>query len=646
MKKLVLSIAALSVVISASAQDKSMDPVPRIPIEESKVAEIESLMVDGNFSLCARYDEREKWAHAMSSGRKASMLKNAAKLLAPDGSCNMEGWNPEWIDKYWSPKKNNDTDTGKKMHGKRQKAMRDLVFAECLEGEGRFVPAINDWLRKIVRGFWVMPRHYIPGAPVQNVELGANHYSSIVGQTLYIMGDRIEPELRREALDTLYARVFNPILESFQPGLKVNYCSWVTSRANWNSSCLSGILSAAMASIPDKHTRAIFVYLADRYIDNYPSGYTPDGYCTEGMGYYNYGFDKYYFVREIILNVTKGSIDIFARNPYVDQMMRYPFMLQMYSGISPSKNIYPCFGDCSVGSRPSSSVVVYNDRYLGLDLPAFRKYDPRTTAGGFMGGGLMMFHDFARGGSSPAEPFDPLRSLFPDCGILTCRPFPDESAKAPSGMSVSIKGGHNREAHNHNDVGSYNICLDGAFIVEDPAIAPYTGHTFGPLRYTIKTINSYGHACPTVDGTLQGCVGEKAPIVLRNFTDAKDEFALELGAFYEEVKDIQSMLRSFSYLRSKAEFIVKDDFSAGSAHVWESAISTRSEVSISKNTITFTRDGRSVKATVKSSVPVIISTETIGGPKGEESRKPFTRIGIKTKKASPKCTITIDFKAL
>ena len=105
------------------------------------------------------------------------------------------------------------------------------------------------------------------------------------------------------------------------------------------------------------------------------------------------------------------------------------------------------------------------------------------------------------------------------------------------------------------------------------------------------------------------------------------------------------MLRSFSYLRSKAEFVVKDDFSAGSAHVWESAISTRSEVSISKNTITFTRDGRTVKATVKSSVPVIISTETIGGPKGEESRKHFTRIGIKTIKAAPKCTMTIDFKA-
>lgn len=648
MKRMFMAAALVALSFTAFGEMKSMSPVPKIPIEEDKVAAIEAMMIDGNYCLSVPYTERAKWEKSLGDKRRASTIKAGEKLLAPDGTCNMEGWNDEWVEKYWSPKKNNDTNTGKLMHGRRQSTLRKLVFAECVEGQGRFVPAINDCLRKVVRGFWVMPRNYKPEEKVQDIELGANHYASVVGCTLYIMGDKIEPELRQEALDTLYSRVFNPMISSFQPGSKRNFCGWATSLANWNTSCLSGILSAALATIPDKHTRAIFVYLADRYCDNYPAGYTPDGYCTEGMSYYNYGYDKYYFIREMIRNVTKGQIDIFSRNPYIAEMMSYPFMLQMYPDIAPAKNFYPSFGDCSTNTRPASRVVFYNNKYLGLDLPAFRNFDPRATDGGFMGAGIAMFQKYAEDGVEPKEPFDPLRSLFKDCGILTMRPDsdPENPMKKPVGMAVSVKGGHNKEAHNHNDVGSYNICLDGVFMVEDPAIAPYTGRTFGPHRYEIKTLNSYGHACPTVDGTLQATVGERAPIMLTKFTDAKDDFALELKGFYTDVKDVNSMLRTYSYLRDKCEFIVKDDFIAASAHVWESAISTRAEVEVAKNAITLKRDGKTIKATVKSTVPVTITTETIGGPKTEDAKVPFTRIGIKANKPAAKCTMTIDFKAL
>lgn len=591
-----------------------MAPVPMIPLEEDKVAETESMMTDGNFCLTARYDERGKWAAALDEKTRDSVIRDAELSVAPDGNCTMEAWQDEWVEKYWSPKKNNDTDTGKKMHARRRKYLEDLVYAECLEGSGRFVPAINDCLRKLVRGFWVMPRNYNPDAKVQDIELGANHFASVVGQTIYIMGDKIDPGLRQEVLDTLYSRVFNPMLASFEPGAGHNYCNWVTSLNNWNSSCLNGVLSAALATIPDKHTRAKFVYLADRYVDNYPAGYTPDGYCTEGMSYYNYGFDKYYFVREMIFNVTNGRIDIFSRNPYIWEMMSYPFKLQMYPDLAPDRNIYPAFGDCGVNSRPAAHITSYNDGYL-TGLHTFRRHDP-------------------------------LRSWFKDSGILTMRPRSSHGKPMtePAGMAVTVKGGHNKEAHNHNDVGSYSICLDGVFMVEDPGIAPYTGRTFGPHRYEIRTINSYGHACPTADGTLQATTGERAPVILTRFTDAKDEFALELGAFYPEVGDILSMLRSYTFLRNKDRFIVKDEFSAGSAHVWESAISTRAEVKAEGNSIILSRDGKTVRATVKSSVPVAITTEAIGGPDGEDAGDPFTRISVKTAGSAAECTMTIEFR--
>ena len=55
---------------------------------------------------------------------------------------------------------------------------------------------------------------------------------------------------------------------------------------------------------------------------------------------------------------------------------------------------------------------------------------------------------------------------------------------------LGMKGGHNDESHNHNDVGSFVVYHNGKPILVDPGVGEYTSKTFSKERYTIWTMHS------------------------------------------------------------------------------------------------------------------------------------------------------------
>ena len=73
---------------------------------------------------------------------------------------------------------------------------------------------------------------------------------------------------------------------------------------NWNSVCLAGVTGAALTLLADKEERAYFVAAAEKYNVYGMKGYADDGYCSEGVGYYNYGFRAYILLREEVCRDT------------------------------------------------------------------------------------------------------------------------------------------------------------------------------------------------------------------------------------------------------------------------------------------------------------------------------------------------------
>lgn len=70
-------------------------------------------------------------------------------------------------------------------------------------------------------------------------------------------------------------------------------------------------------------------------------------------------------------------------------------------------------------------------------------------------------------------------------------------------LYAAVKGGHNAESHNHNDVGSFILYADGEPHVVDAGNMIYTAKTFGPERYTLWNTRGSCHNLPLIGGVEQ-----------------------------------------------------------------------------------------------------------------------------------------------
>jgi hypothetical protein len=140
-----------------------------------------------------------------------------------------------------------------------------------------------------------------------------------------------------------------------------------------------------------------------------------------------------------------------------------------------------------------------------------------------------------------------IRSWFENAGILICRP----PEKSTSRLAVALKGGHNNEHHNHNDVGSFVVVLDDKSLLLDPGGEVYTARTFSSRRYESKVLNSFGHPVPLVNGKLQRTGRQAGGRIIRSdFTEESDTLVLDISSAYD-VPELEKLQRQFVYSRQE-----------------------------------------------------------------------------------------------
>jgi hypothetical protein len=144
---------------------------------------------------------------------------------------------------------------------------------------------------------------------------------------------------------------------------------------------------------------------------------------------------------------------------------------------------------------------------------------------------------------------------------------------APFG--VALKGGHNAEHHNHNDVGSFVVALGKATPLLDPGSEIYTARTFSSKRYESGVLNSFGHSVPRVAGQLQRTGRDAAAKVLKtDFTDQADTLVIDIQSAYK-VKPLKKLQCTFIYSREGAgSLTVIDEVEFDSPHDFGTALIT------------------------------------------------------------------------
>ncbi len=467
-----------------------------------------------------------------------------------------------------------------------------FTIAECLENKGRFITPLEQTIAAIcAERTWVLPAH---DAKLQNfygkqidIELDSSFLGAELANVDYLLGDRLSPATRKLIHDNLQRRIFTPFHDA-ATGVRPEFW-WMRANNNWNAVCYDGVVGAALAAIDSPEERAWYIAVAEKNIGNYlDGGFTPDGYCVEGLGYWNYGFGNFIILSENIREATGGKIDLLA-DPKAAQPALFGVRSEIFNGVHTS------IADCNPDSGPSPLFMNFLCRRFGLNSS--------TWSNSRLGGSL--YFQLTMGflpQNLPVIPAQndlaglPWRTWFPDSSVLVCRPGLD--AKIP--FAVAIKGGNNGVNHGHHDVGSFSVVVGTNMVICDPGGEVYTERTFSSHRYDSEVLNSFGHAVPIVAGQLQrNGAAAHAVVLSTNFTADADTLALDLRSAYP-VKDLQKLQRTFVFQRGPSSSLeVRDEINFAEPENYESALITWGTVQrISDNELEISDGGGTVRVNV------------------------------------------------
>lgn len=374
--------------------------------------------------------------------------------------------------------------------------------------DARFLDAVVDGLWCILEeSTWILSAHNDPtGAappgthPLPDpehpiIDLFAAQTAATVATVAVMAGERLDavsPVIRQRVTAEVNRRIFVPFMDR-------NDMWWMgfTPRPlnNWTPWILSNIMDAMLLLGTDAQLKAAYpraMAMLDRYLADQPQ----DGGCDEGVAYWNMAGGSLLDFLESLRTATGGQAD-FYQDPLIRAIGDFPVKAHI------DGPWFWNFADC--------------DAQPLLDGERLYRYGLRTDNAALMalGSAIHARRKAVRPQDTPQmnrvlfSLFQPPPEIERDVQPMAVQP----SAVALPRLQVfgwrgahlyaAVKGGHNDESHNHNDVGSFILYADGEPHVVDAGNMVYTAKTFGPERYTLWNTRGCYHNLPLIGGVEQ-----------------------------------------------------------------------------------------------------------------------------------------------
>ncbi|MCD6350524.1 MAG: hypothetical protein J7M26_00280, partial [Armatimonadetes bacterium] len=353
---LVAALVLLFMTTTAEAREPGLDP--------QRVAEVAAMLAPDPAGPGRPITDRAAWEKLGRLAPYRAMVARAQKLL--------EEPLPELPDDlYLDFSRTGNRTRWQRKASSRRGRLTPLVLSECVENEGRFLPAIEELVHALcAERTWVMPAHDRSLANFEgktiDIDLASSALAWQLAEANYLLGDRLSAATRQEIRDNVARRVLNPYRDMYSGKRPANW--WMKTTNNWNAVCLAGVTGAGLAQLPSRQERAEFVVAAEYYSRNFLRGFTSDGYCSEGLGYWNYGFGHYVLLAETVRQATGGRIDLMSR-PEVKAPATFGARIGIIGGV------YPAFADCHLHTRPSAVIMWFVNRIFGLGLKGYEELD-------------------------------------------------------------------------------------------------------------------------------------------------------------------------------------------------------------------------------------------------------------------------------
>jgi hypothetical protein len=310
-----------------------------------------------------------------------------------------------------------------------------------------------------------------------------------LAETIYVLGDRLAPEVRQRVRQEVERRIFKPYLAYGREHW------WFKVALNWNGVCNGSIGLAFLRLEQDLETLAEALAMVLEGFEAYiATGFEGDGGSIEGVGYWNYGLMYFVTVAELLRELTAGQIDLLS-TPRMRDIAAYA------PGLAFTPTTFINFGDATEAMHAAAGIVQRLAERTGVeDLRALLAADRLDAHSAPIAKLPIMLRHAAWWDSTRSVPPLPHRDYFlPECHVIKF------TGKTSTGQTVILaaKGGHNDGHHSHTDIGQFILNIGGESLLPDAGRGLYSKQYFRQQRYDNVFNNSFSHNVPRIGGRLQ-----------------------------------------------------------------------------------------------------------------------------------------------
>lgn len=417
----------------------------------------------------------------------------------------------------------------------------------CLTGTEEMLPDVEDGLCLLCEETtWAISAHAnlsdahpFPDDRGTIIDLFAAQTAMILSLVCQLIEGTLHPDLQERVRREVERRVLRPFMDSDGEW----WMGFVRKDLNnWTPWIVSNVLMSANVW---HFGGAALILRAGGMLDRWLACVPEDGGCDEGAAYWNMAGGA--FLDCLMLLEGMCGVELW-REDKVRRIMAYPARVYLGGGW------FANFADCDARPWLSGERLQYAGQRT--ENPALR----------------------CMGAEMRGVPSDELADT-PHLSRLLMRLFSHPSAEAGDmarpdvwlpdlqvrlvhrgGFAAAMKGGHNGENHNHNDVGTFLLMADGEMQAVDAGNMVYTAKTFSDQRYELWNCRSLYHSVPVIDGQEQGA---GAQFAAREAAATPDGMTLDMAGAYPPEANVRRCVRRFA-LVEKA-FTVRDEIDGDGA---------------------------------------------------------------------------------
>lgn len=443
-----------------------------------------------------------------------------------------------------------------KVYFKKRHRLTAFAIMVLLESENKeYVTALENTIWSICNEYsWCLPAHLKnssetsttiscsldrPSVEHYTIDLFSAETAFALAEILMLTEDVLDPLICKRIYVEVYKRIFQPF--------KTTKYEWETQEHNWAAVCAGSIGAAALHLIQDPEELTAILEKVLPALECYLKGFSNDGVCREGYGYWQYGFGYYVYFADLVKRKTEGKLDLFSR-----EKVRQIALFQQRCFLTENKVVN--FSD----ANPTASVFLGLSHYLSkvyddFEIPE-RKLRAKFTAdhcGRWAPAirNLIWFDE-----TLPDQPWGNGSNYFKDSQWFISR-----YQTNTGNFSFAAKGGDNNEPHNHNDIGHFILQGNNEVFFKDLGSGLYNKDYFSEKRYTFLCNGSQGHSVPVINHQFQDEGSSRHARILRaDIGNEVEIFELDIAKAYE-LETLQGLTRKFTWVKKDLPKLIMED---------------------------------------------------------------------------------------